>query len=62
MKPGPAIWRAPLAVGALSLAGLLIALFADGIADLVSVAALCVPVWLGVQFGYLRNRTRREGP
>lgn len=59
MKSRPAIWRAPLAVGALSLAGLLVALFADGIADLLSVAALGVPVWLGVQFGYVRKRRER---
>lgn len=41
---GRRIWRAPIALALLSLVGLLSALFADGLGDVVSWVALAVPV------------------
>lgn len=42
----PKVWRAPIAVALLSLVGLLSALFADGVGDVISWGALAVPVAL----------------
>lgn len=43
------VWRAPLAVGLLSVVGLLAALFADGLGDLVSWIALAAPVAVAIR-------------
>lgn len=47
-RPSPAakVWRAPVTVALLSLVGLLSALLADGLGDVVSWCALAVPVAL----------------
>jgi len=47
MKSRRAIWGMPILLGLLTVAGLLVALVGDGIWDLVSVAALAVPVLVG---------------
>lgn len=49
------VWRMPVALGAVSVAGLLVALFADGAADMVSIAMLSIPAALGVWFGYIKR-------
>ena len=38
------VWQAPLALGLLSIVGLLAALLADGFGDVVSWVALAIPV------------------
>lgn len=50
-----AVWRMPLALGALTAAGLAGALFEDGWWDLVFAAALAVPVVVGC-WHWLRRR------
>jgi len=47
MKTNRQIWGMPVVLGLLTVAGLLVALLGDGIWDLVSVAALAVPVGVG---------------
>jgi hypothetical protein len=47
MKTNRAIWAMPAVLGLLTIVGLLVALVGDGIWDLVSVAALAVPVLVG---------------
>ncbi|WP_394834182.1 hypothetical protein LVJ94_47530 [Pendulispora rubella] len=44
------IWGAPIALGALSLVGLLAALLADGIGDAASWVALGVPVVVSIWY------------
>lgn len=44
MKTARQIWGAPIALGLITIVGLLSALLGDGIWDLVSVAALAVPI------------------
>ena len=44
MKTARQIWRAPILLGLVTIVGLLSALLGDGVWDLVSVAALAVPV------------------
>ena len=47
MKSTRAIWGMPIVLGMLTVVGLLVALVGDGAWDLVSVAALAVPVLVG---------------
>jgi uncharacterized membrane protein YkvI len=47
MKSNRQIWGMPVVLGLLTIVGLLVALLGDGIWDLVSVAALAVPVLVG---------------
>lgn len=47
MRTAAQIWRMPLLLGVLTLAGLLVGLVGDGVWDLVSVAALAVPLLVG---------------
>ncbi|MGV3654410.1 MAG: hypothetical protein ACO1N5_09330 [Noviherbaspirillum sp.] len=54
------VWFMPLLVGLISLAGLLIALIADGVADLVSIVMLAIPVLLGIWLGYLKRSSPQE--
>lgn len=49
------VWTMPLLLGAASLAGLLIALLADGLADVVSMSLLALPAVVGAWFGYVRR-------
>lgn len=44
MKTRRQIWLAPVLLGLVTLVGLLAALLGDGVWDLVSVAALAIPV------------------
>jgi hypothetical protein len=44
MKTAKQIWGAPIALGVITIVGLLSALLGDGVWDLVSVAALAVPI------------------
>jgi hypothetical protein len=48
MKSNREVWAVPALLGILTVAGLLVALVADGAWDLVSVAALAVPVATGL--------------
>ncbi|GIZ51843.1 hypothetical protein [Noviherbaspirillum aridicola] len=52
---GVRVWRAPLIVGALTVAGLLAALVGDGAWDWAGAAALAVPAWLCAWYGVLRR-------
>lgn len=52
------IWAAPAALAILSLVGLVVALLADGAADLVSWLALGVPAAAGVWFPLRTMRKR----
>lgn len=45
----------PALTGVVSLAGLVVALVADGWADVLSVVMLAVPAALCVWFGYLKR-------
>lgn len=47
MRTTRQIWAMPVVLGLLTIVGLLVALLGDGIWDLVSVAALAVPVAVG---------------
>jgi len=58
MKSNRAIWAMPVLLGLLTLVGLLVALVGDGIWDLVSVAALAVPVLVGAWCSFKRPRHR----
>lgn len=49
------VWAMPALLGAASLAGLLIALLADGLADVISMLLLGLPAVLGAWFGYVRR-------
>ncbi len=53
------LWGWPLGLGLLTLLGLLLALVADGWADLLASAALAVLPTVAVVFG-LRGRRRRD--
>jgi hypothetical protein len=44
MKTAQQIWGAPVALGVITIVGLLSALLGDGVWDLVSVIALAVPI------------------
>jgi hypothetical protein len=44
------IWRAPVALGVLTAAGLAAGLLGDGVWDWMSAAALAVPVLVGVRY------------
>jgi hypothetical protein len=48
MKSNREVWAVPVLLGLLTVVGLLVALLADGVWDLVSVAALAVPVLVGL--------------
>jgi len=52
MKSNRAIWGMPIALGLLTVVGLLVALVGDGVWDLVSVAALAVPVLVGCWYTF----------
>ena len=58
MKPHSAFWRMwrwPIALGLLTAAGLISALFSDGgVVDVVAWVALGVPVMLAGWFGFRR--------
>jgi len=47
MKTARDMWGMPILLGILTVIGLSVALVADGVWDLVSVAALAVPVLVG---------------
>lgn len=51
-----ALWRMPIALGVLTLAGLVCALFGDGIWDALSAVALGVPVAVGGWYSLRRAR------
>jgi hypothetical protein len=51
----PRVWLAPVLIGLVSIVGLILALVADGLADLVSVALLAIPTWLCLWKGYLER-------
>ncbi len=53
------VWGAPIALGVLSLAGLIAALLGDGVLDAGSYLALSVP--LAVIVWYWARRTRGGG-
>jgi len=55
-----ALWRAPVAVGVLSLAGLLVGLVYDGPGDALSWIALGIPVAVMLWYGWLRKPPRRD--
>jgi hypothetical protein len=57
MKTNRQIWAMPAMLGLLTVAGLLVALLGDGIWDLVSVAALAVPVLLGCRHAFKPARS-----
>lgn len=52
MKTNRAIWAMPILLGVLTVVGLLVALVGDGVWDLVSVAALAVPVLVGARYAF----------
>ncbi len=52
MKTNRAIWAMPILLGVLTVVGLLVALVGDGVWDLVSVAALAVPVLVGAWYAF----------
>jgi len=52
MKTNRQIWGMPVVLGLLTVVGLLVALLGDGIWDLVSVAALAVPVLVGCWYSF----------
>jgi len=52
MKTKRAIWAMPILLGVLTVVGLLLALVGDGVWDLVSVAALAVPVLVGAWYAF----------
>jgi hypothetical protein len=58
MRGGTQIWRFPIVIGGVSAAGLTTALVADGIADLLSVAALSIPVCVGTWLCISPRRSR----
>ncbi|NHW00579.1 hypothetical protein [Stutzerimonas degradans] len=55
------IWRWPLALGLLSLLGLLAGLVSDGIGDWLSWATLSLPVAIGAKALAGGRQTRRAG-
>jgi hypothetical protein len=50
------VWRMPVVLGALTIIGLVGALFGDGVWDLLSAAALAVPVVVGGWYALLRPK------
>ena len=52
MKTNRQIWAMPVVLGVLTMIGLLVALVADGIWDLVSVAVLALPVLVGCWYAF----------
>jgi hypothetical protein len=60
MKSNRAIWGMPIVLGILTVAGLLVALVGDGVWDLVSVAALAVPVLVGCWFAFKPARSPHQ--
>jgi hypothetical protein len=48
------VWKAPILVGLGSTLGLVIALVADGLADVASILLLSIPVYISVRYGFLR--------
>ncbi|MGH8614832.1 MAG: hypothetical protein ACREYF_23095 [Gammaproteobacteria bacterium] len=51
------IWAAPITLGLVTSAGLIVALLADGVGDAVSWAALAIPVAVCCWYA-LKKRTR----
>jgi len=58
MKTRRQIWGMPVLLGVLTLVGLLVALVADGVWDVVSVAVLAVPVLVGCWFSFRQKPHR----
>ena len=58
MKSNRQIWGIPIVLGLLTIVGLLVALVGDGVWDLVSVAALAVPVGVGAWCAFRRPQRR----
>jgi hypothetical protein len=52
MKTNRQIWGMPIVLGLLTVVGLLVALVGDGVWDLVSVAALAMPVLVGCWYAF----------
>lgn len=50
------VWRMPVALGVLTIVGLVGALFGDGVWDLLAAAALAVPVAVGGWYALRRPR------
>jgi uncharacterized membrane protein YkvI len=57
MKSNREMWGMPVVLGVLTVIGLMVALVADGVWDLVSVAALAVPVLVGCWYGFKPARS-----
>lgn len=55
MKKTGNVWFMPAMVGLISTVGLVVALLADGWADVISVALLGLPAVLCIWLGYLRR-------
>lgn len=53
-RPFLKLWGAPIALGLLTVVGLLAALLGDGVWDAVSAVALGVPVAAGAWYGWRR--------
>ena len=53
------IWTMPVIIGALSVLGLLAALVADGVWDVVSWLALGIPMGVGLWFSLTSPSNRR---
>jgi hypothetical protein len=55
MKKTANVWFMPAMVGLISTVGLVVALLADGWADVISVALLSLPAVLCIWLGYLKR-------
>jgi hypothetical protein len=53
------VWAMPIALGALTLAGLVVGLLADGAWDLAAVAALALPLAVGAWHALRPARSSR---
>ena len=53
------VWRMPVALGVLTVAGLALGLVYDGLLDWVAVAALAVPLAVAAWHAYHPARRRR---
>ena len=50
------VWRMPIGLGLLSAIGLIAALLADSVGDVLSWAALAIPVAVAVWYGLVGRR------
>lgn len=55
MKDTDSIWLIPILMGLISTVGLVVALLADGWADILSVTLLALPAALALWFGYIKR-------